>query len=284
MTNFKVSLICLVLAVNYAQSISQKHWWEKLNIVDNNNKTPQMETKSVNLKPKVKVDGKPKYLKNISQKQGDAKHGGYSFFDQFYEINHQMIHNQAPRPVANHYPEPVLINQPMQYPQPVEVFEPVQYPQPIYINHQNPVIEPYVVNEPVLLAEPFIIPEPVVVSEPVFVNQPVVVNEPVIVSEPVVVSEPVFVNQPVVVNKPVIVSEPTVPFTIQQPVLSHTGEIIIENTLGGVNFDCSYLPSGHFRDNHFCDVYHACVHGFHRKTYTCPIVGKRTYFDEITQR
>ncbi len=272
MTNLKFSLICLVLAVNYTQSISQKHWWEKLNIVDNSSKAPNMETENGNPQSKANFDGEPRYFKNRSKKQGDAKHGGYNFFDQFYEINHQMLHNQAPRPVPNQFPEPVLINHPMQYPQPVEVFEPVQYPQPIYINHQNPAVEPFVVNEPVLLAEPSIISEQVVESETVLVNQPVVVREPVLISEPVVV------------NQPVVVSEPIVPFTIQQPILSHTGEIIIENTLGGVNFDCSYLPSGHFRDNQFCDVYHACVHGFHRKTYTCPIVGKRTYFDEITQR
>ncbi len=254
MKNFKFSLICLVIALNCAQSISQKHWWEKLNIVDNTNQVSNKDAKIDNPQPKVEVGNELKYFKNISKKQGNAKHGGYTFFDQFYEINHQMLHNQAPRPVPTYFPEPVLINQPMQYPRPVEVFEPVKYPQPIYVNHQNPAIEQLVVNEPVLLAEPSFIPEQVIESETVPVNQPVVVSESI------------------------------VPFTIQQPVLSHTGEIIIENTLGGVDFDCSYLPSGHFRDNQFCDVYHACVHGFRRKTYTCPIVGKRTYFDEITQR
>ncbi len=74
------------------------------------------------------------------------------------------------------------------------------------------------------------------------------------------------------------------PFPIQQPVLSYTGEIIIENTVGGIAFDCRGLPTGHWRDPQFCDVFHACVHGYHRKTYTCPIVGLRTYFDEITQK
>ncbi len=74
------------------------------------------------------------------------------------------------------------------------------------------------------------------------------------------------------------------PFPIQQPVLSYTGEIIIENTVGGISFDCRGLPTGHWRDPHFCDVFHACVYGYHRKTYTCPIVGLRTYFDEKTQK
>ena len=54
--------------------------------------------------------------------------------------------------------------------------------------------------------------------------------------------------------------------------------------MGGISFDCSYLPSGHFRDDRLCDIYHACVHGFHRKTYLCPYMGEHTYFDEITQK
>ena len=74
------------------------------------------------------------------------------------------------------------------------------------------------------------------------------------------------------------------PFSIQQPVLSHTGEIIIENTIGGIPFDCRFRPSGHWRDGKYCDVFHACVYGYHRKSYTCPIVGERTYFDEVTQK
>ena len=52
----------------------------------------------------------------------------------------------------------------------------------------------------------------------------------------------------------------------------------------GIPFDCVHLPTGHWRDPNFCDVFHACVHGYHRKTYACPIVGERTYFDEVTQQ
>ena len=74
------------------------------------------------------------------------------------------------------------------------------------------------------------------------------------------------------------------PFTIQKPVLSYTGEVIIENTIGGIPFDCRFKPTGHWRDGYFCDIFHACVHGYQRKTYACPIVGERTYFDELTQR
>ena len=49
-------------------------------------------------------------------------------------------------------------------------------------------------------------------------------------------------------------SKQVAPFPIQQPVLSYTGEVIIENTLGGVSFDCRFKPTGHWRDDKFCDV------------------------------
>jgi hypothetical protein len=62
------------------------------------------------------------------------------------------------------------------------------------------------------------------------------------------------------------------------------GEIVIENLVGGVLFECSNLPTGHYRDGRYCDIFHACVYGQQRKTYACPIVGERTYFDELTNR
>ena len=74
------------------------------------------------------------------------------------------------------------------------------------------------------------------------------------------------------------------PFPIQQPTLTSTGEVIIENLLGGIAFNCLGRITGHYRDNHFCDVFHACVHGQQQKTYTCPFVGESTYFDESTRR
>lgn len=74
------------------------------------------------------------------------------------------------------------------------------------------------------------------------------------------------------------------PFQIQQPTIATNGQIIFENLLGGVPFNCLGRPSGHYRDNNFCDVFHACVHGYQRKTYTCPFVGEAQYFNEITQR
>ncbi|RNA02880.1 Chitinase 3 [Brachionus plicatilis] len=74
------------------------------------------------------------------------------------------------------------------------------------------------------------------------------------------------------------------PFQIQQPTIATSGQVIIENLLGGVPFNCLGKPSGHYRDNNFCDVFHACVHGYQRKTYTCPFVGEAQYFDQATQK
>lgn len=74
------------------------------------------------------------------------------------------------------------------------------------------------------------------------------------------------------------------PFQIQQPTIATSGQVIVENLLGGIPFNCLGKPSGHFRDNNLCDVFHACVHGYQRKTYSCPFVGESQYFDEATQR
>jgi hypothetical protein len=77
---------------------------------------------------------------------------------------------------------------------------------------------------------------------------------------------------------------PLAPFAIQQPGISSYGEPIIENLIGGIPFDCRGLPTGPVRDNRFCDIFHACVFGQQRKTYACPFVGERTYFDMLTLR
>ena len=103
---------------------------------------------------------------------------------------------------------------------------------------------------------------------------------PIIPVQPIVAAP---IVAPVVAPQ-VVPNKVVAPFAIQQPVLSYTGEVIVENTIGGISFDCRFRPTGHWRDNQFCDVFHACVHGYQRKTYSCPIVGERTYFDEVTQR
>lgn len=74
------------------------------------------------------------------------------------------------------------------------------------------------------------------------------------------------------------------PYIIRQQTFSTTGELIIENLIGGVPFDCSYKPTGHWRDSKYCDIFHACVYGQQRKSYACPFVGERTYFDEVSRK
>jgi hypothetical protein len=86
------------------------------------------------------------------------------------------------------------------------------------------------------------------------------------------------------VPAPVVPVVPVGPYPVQQPIVSAQGDVIVENTIGGIPFDCRGRPTGHWRDTRFCDIFHACVHGYQRKTYACPIVGERTYFDEITKR
>ena len=120
---------------------------------------------------------------------------------------------------------------------------------------------------------------------PMLVNNPPVVQVAVPPQpSPVVVAAPAPLPVAVPGPLPVAVPVPVGAYPIQQPVVSSQGDIIIENTIGGIPFDCRGRPTGHWRDTRFCDIFHACVHGYHRKTYACPIVGERTYFDEITKR
>ncbi|RNA07284.1 hypothetical protein BpHYR1_033790 [Brachionus plicatilis] len=86
-------------------------------------------------------------------------------------------------------------------------------------------------------------------------------------------------------NKPEsIVSRPSNPYRIQQHTITNTGESIIENLVGGIDFDCSTRPTGHWRDSNYCDIFHACVFGHQKKTYSCPYVGEYTYFDDLTHK
>jgi hypothetical protein len=57
-----------------------------------------------------------------------------------------------------------------------------------------------------------------------------------------------------------------------------------EELVSGIPFDCRNKANGHWRDGKLCDVFHACIGGEQRKTYSCAQVGDRTYFDEITKR
>jgi hypothetical protein len=42
--------------------------------------------------------------------------------------------------------------------------------------------------------------------------------------------------------------------------------------------------NGHWKDTRFCDVFHACISGEQKKTYSCAQLGERIYFDETTRR
>ena len=177
-------------------------------------------------------------------------------------FNYQPYQPQNNLPIVNKYPQPL--------PQPI-VTKPAEvqtYPQPITV---SPLLASF---SPV---KPFVYPQPVLVKQPNDSNVAAVSPQP-IPSHPTVG----YTASPVPVVSGTV--EAGKPFQIQQPILSYTGEVIVENTVGGIVFDCVGKPTGHWRDTQFCDVYHACVHGYHRKTYTCPIVGERTYFDEATQR
>lgn len=107
---------------------------------------------------------------------------------------------------------------------------------------------------------------------------PVHYPAPVHIPAPVV---PVPVPGPIIPNA---IAVPAGPFPIHQPTITNTGETIIETLVGGIPFDCRGRPSGHWRDGRYCDIFHACVFGMQRKTYSCPFVGERTYFDEISRR
>ena len=104
---------------------------------------------------------------------------------------------------------------------------------------------------------------------------------PVPVPVPAPYPAPAPAPYPVPVPVPIV---PLAPYAIQQPGISSYGEPIIENLIGGIPFDCRGLPTGPVRDNRFCDIFHACVFGQQRKTYACPFVGERTYFEPATQR
>lgn len=101
------------------------------------------------------------------------------------------------------------------------------------------------------------------------------------------VPAPLPVPLPVPAHPPVVVAPapaPAGPYAIQQATITNSGETIIENLIGGVPFNCAGKPTGHYRDTHFCDVFHACVFGQQRKSYSCPFVGEAQYFDDITRK
>ncbi|CAF1084973.1 unnamed protein product, partial [Brachionus calyciflorus] len=111
-------------------------------------------------------------------------------------------------------------------------------------------------------------------SKHFFLNQPA----PVVVPVPAPLPAPAGI----IPAFPLVV--PSGPYPIQSPTITSNGETIIETLVGGLPFNCLGKPTGHYRDNHFCDVFHACVYGQQRKTYSCPFVGEAQYFDDVTRR
>lgn len=118
-------------------------------------------------------------------------------------------------------------------------------------------------------------------SKHLFLNQPPLRPLPSFLPPPVAPSP---LPLPLPAQPALVAVQLPKPFAIQQPTLTSTGEIIMENLLGGVPFNCLGKPTGHFRDTNYCDVFHACVHGQQRKTYSCPFVGEAQYFDDVTRR
>ncbi|RNA11164.1 hypothetical protein BpHYR1_037554 [Brachionus plicatilis] len=88
--------------------------------------------------------------------------------------------------------------------------------------------------------------------------------------------------QPVLVDK----GQPSQsgPYDIKHETLTSNGQKLVENLIGGVVYNCAEKPTGHFRDAHFCDVFHACVFGQQQKSYACPYVGEAQYFDDETRK
>ena len=57
-----------------------------------------------------------------------------------------------------------------------------------------------------------------------------------------------------------------------------------EELVTGIPFDCRRKSNGHWKDTRYCDVFHACIGGEQKKTYSCAQLGERIYFDETTKR
>ena len=64
------------------------------------------------------------------------------------------------------------------------------------------------------------------------------------------------------------------------PVAGSTNEELVT----GIPFDCRRKSNGHWKDTRYCDVFHACIGGEQKKTYSCAQLGERIYFDETTKR
>ncbi|CAF1171657.1 unnamed protein product [Adineta ricciae] len=76
---------------------------------------------------------------------------------------------------------------------------------------------------------------------------------------------------------------------MKQTFLLAIGLILVSPTINqilltNVPFECRSKQDGFWRDLRYCDVIQVCVGGEQKRSYGCPQVGERFYFDEQTQR
>lgn len=185
----------------------------------------------------------------------------------------QPLNLPDPKPPVNDPPKPEPNPQPQKpEPSPVDNKEPQKPP-----NFKPPNMGIYYQNSPV-----FYHPQHIPQFHPLIFNQPLLPFP-----FPMPAQFPQFGPPPPPPGPaPLPLPKPPAngPFSIQQPTITQNGETIVENLIGGLNYNCHGRPTGHYRDTKFCDVFHACVFGQQRKTYACPFVGEPQYFDDITRR
>ncbi|CAM4841736.1 unnamed protein product [Rotaria magnacalcarata] len=56
-----------------------------------------------------------------------------------------------------------------------------------------------------------------------------------------------------------------------------------QHVLTNIPFECKGRLDGFWRDLRYCDVFHACIAGEHKRSYGCPQFGEKFYFDEKAQ-
>jgi hypothetical protein len=56
-----------------------------------------------------------------------------------------------------------------------------------------------------------------------------------------------------------------------------------ELLITGIQFDCTGKPTGFYKDTKYCDLFHVCVGFKQRKTYGCPQIGDKFYYDDASK-
>lgn len=68
--------------------------------------------------------------------------------------------------------------------------------------------------------------------------------------------------------------------TTQSLPLETTQSSSEEMIITGIPFDCTGKPTGFYKDNNYCDIFHVCVSFQQKKTYGCPQIGDQFFYDE----